>query len=68
MTRIPIDDKDPDETEQEALNTGPQDEPAKADDTNETLKLRSERDQLFEPACPCDCGVQKLAEARRGGV
>jgi molecular chaperone GrpE len=48
MTRIPIEDDQPTDSEQESLNSGSKDEPAKGDDSNEMLKLRSERDQLFE--------------------
>jgi molecular chaperone GrpE len=45
MTRIPIDDDQPDETQTDESTPAPEDE---ASDTNEILKLRSERDQLFE--------------------
>jgi len=51
MTRIPIDDNQDTETEQEPISPGPQDLPPQtspADDSNEVMKLRSERDQLFE--------------------
>jgi molecular chaperone GrpE len=48
MTRIPIDDENQQAQPQENLNTGPEDQPAPAGDSNEVLKLRSERDQLFE--------------------
>jgi molecular chaperone GrpE len=48
MTRIPIDDDQPGELEPESPQPGPQDRPADTADTNEILKLRSERDQLFE--------------------
>jgi molecular chaperone GrpE len=48
MTRIPIDDDQPSDFEPEAPQPGPQDKPVETADTNEVLKLRSERDQLFE--------------------
>src|ERR1700733_829308 len=48
MTRIPIDDDQPSELEPEDPTPGPQDQPADTSDSNEVLKLRSERDQLFE--------------------
>ena len=47
MTRIPIDDNDPFETQD--AKPGPEDASAPdGNDSNEIMKLRSERDQLFE--------------------
>jgi molecular chaperone GrpE len=48
MTRIPIDDDQPGDMSQEAPAPGPDDQPADNVESNELLKLRSERDQLFE--------------------
>jgi len=48
MTRIPIDDNDPTDAEQDDASSDPREQPADIVDSNELLKLRSERDQLFE--------------------
>jgi molecular chaperone GrpE len=49
MTRIPIDDGQPSQRQAEAPAPDPEDLPAdQAGDSNELIKLRSERDQLFE--------------------
>jgi len=49
MTRIPVNDDQPNEEAQaDAPAPGAEDQPAEVIDSNELLKLRSERDQLFE--------------------